>query len=164
MKLNLGSGIKRLKGFLNVDLKGSEFNHDLNKKFPWKDNSISYIKAIAVLEHLDDIDHFMKECFRIMEYDARLEILVPYYNSPTAYEIDHKNFFKAKWYKGYILSNNDYSSIQMINKPKFKLLSVKYNYTKLGKLIKSIFGEKLTIITSYFIGNLIFTIKVVLQK
>jgi len=40
---------------------------DLNKKFPIKDNSFDVIVSDQVIEHLTDVDNFVKEIFRILK-------------------------------------------------------------------------------------------------
>ena len=53
LKLHLGSGIKRLKGFLNVDLDPN-VNPDIIadlRNLPFDDSSVDEIYACAVIEH-----------------------------------------------------------------------------------------------------------------
>ena len=55
-KLNLGSGLKKIKGYINVD-KNPIFKPDevvdLDvTPWPWKDNEFSHIVAKDILEHL----------------------------------------------------------------------------------------------------------------
>ena len=57
-KLNIGCGKDIKPEFVNLDnvkLPGVNLVHDLDK-FPWpfEDNSFEYIRAISVLEHLED--------------------------------------------------------------------------------------------------------------
>lgn len=85
-KLNLGSGNKRINGFLNVD-KFDTFNpdivHDLeNFPYPFKDNEIDEIKLIHVLEHIgqspDIFIKIIKELYRICCDQANIHISVPH--------------------------------------------------------------------------------------
>jgi len=85
-KLNLGSGDKRIPGFLNVD-KFNTFNpdivHDLEVfPYPFSDNEVEEIKLIHVLEHIgqtpDTFIHIMKELYRICCNQADIHISVPH--------------------------------------------------------------------------------------
>ena len=43
---------------------------DLNKKFPIKDNSFGVVVSDQVIEHLTDVDNFVKEIFRILKQEG----------------------------------------------------------------------------------------------
>ena len=65
IKLHLGCGTTYKEGYINVDSsphvkKDVEWNLD---KYPWpfKTNSVDYILANAVIEHLFDFKSFMEE-------------------------------------------------------------------------------------------------------
>ena len=64
MKINLGSGNRKIKDWINVDSDKStnpDIVADLNKKFPFKDNSVSTVYCSHLIEHVDDVlDFFMK--------------------------------------------------------------------------------------------------------
>ena len=85
-KLNLGSGDKRIAGFLNLD-KFDTFKpdilHDLEIfPYPFKDNEIDEIKLIHVLEHIgqspDVFIKIIKELYRICCDQANIHISVPH--------------------------------------------------------------------------------------
>ena len=85
-KLNLGSGDKRIPGFLNVD-KFNTFEpdvlHDLEIfPYPFLENEIEEIKLIHVLEHIgqtpDIFINIMKELYRICCDQANIHISVPH--------------------------------------------------------------------------------------
>ena len=88
-RLNLGSGLQKIKGYNNVDIspltKPDEVV-DLNvTPWPWKDNEYSHIVAKDILEHLDgDFGNIIKEMYRISENNAMWEIQVPHWRSDTA--------------------------------------------------------------------------------
>ena len=96
MKLNLGCGYKHKEGFINIDcFKGCkpDIVLDFNKfPYPFKDNSIDYIYSFHCLEHLDPnkIMRILEELYRISKHHCIWEIHVPYYNSPSTGNIDHK--------------------------------------------------------------------------
>jgi len=93
MKLNLGAGLDRKKGWINLDMKaypGIQVVHDLNE-FPWpfEDSSFDEIVAIDVLEHVLNFYKTMDECSRILMCDGLLIIQGPlagswsHYHDPT---------------------------------------------------------------------------------
>ena len=82
-KLNLGSGDKKIDGFLNVD-KFDTFKpdivHDLETfPYPFNDNEIDEIKLIHVLEHIgqspDIFIEIIKQLYRICCDQAIIHIL-----------------------------------------------------------------------------------------
>jgi ubiquinone/menaquinone biosynthesis C-methylase UbiE len=106
VKLNLGCGNSTPEGWINVDnalgaklakipffkslndklklfdLDWSKkiFIHNLQKRFPWKDNSVDVIYCSHVLEHftLKDGIIFLKECKRILnKQNGVIRIVVP---------------------------------------------------------------------------------------
>ena len=90
MKINLGSGYTKYPGFLNVDhdpLTKPDFLADLEDlHLPIEDNSVEYIIAHHVLEHIGEgFLPLMKELYRIMKNDAVLDIRVPHHRSDVYY-------------------------------------------------------------------------------
>ena len=81
MNLNLGSGSDRLPGFSNVDVRESIFVDyvvDLNSTdWPFPDDSIEYIRAYHVFEHLKDKANTFNQCWRILKPYSILEFEVP---------------------------------------------------------------------------------------
>ena len=91
-KLNLGCGVNKFKGYLNVDrnsiLKPDQVV-DLNTTpWPWQDNEFTHIVAKDILEHLGDTEeefiNVIKEMYRISENGAIWEIQVPHWNCDIA--------------------------------------------------------------------------------
>lgn len=100
MRLHLGCGRNILKGWTNVDALnfGQEFIVDLNKPWPFKDNSVSEILCEDVLEHLDSEEHFLKEMDRVLCLGGIARLRVPHFKCPAAYRITHKTFHSyVKW-------------------------------------------------------------------
>ncbi len=85
MRLNLGSSDALLPGFVNVDIwqppsipPGVEFyRRDLSKLWPWPDNSVEYIRAHDVFEHLPSKIFTFNESWRVLRPGGRLELFVP---------------------------------------------------------------------------------------
>jgi hypothetical protein len=84
MLLNLGCGMRRQEGYINVDRFGNpDVFHDLESfPWPWPDNSVSEVLMIHVLEHLgQDAETFRKiiqELFRICRDQAMIKLVVPH--------------------------------------------------------------------------------------
>lgn len=90
MKLNLGSGLKRIDGFLNVDYdekSNPDFIVDLEKGIlPFEDNSVDGIVAHHILEHIGEgFLTLMKEIYRVSKDGTIIDIEVPHHR--------HENFF-----------------------------------------------------------------------
>ena len=86
MKLNLGSGSKILKGYVNVDkfqYYKPDVVHDLEKfPYPFKDNSVDEILLSHVLEHIgqnpDVFNNIIKELYRVCKNNSIIDIRVPH--------------------------------------------------------------------------------------
>lgn len=78
MKLNLGSGNKRIEGFTNVDLQNADINCDI-RKLPFEDGSIDEIMAIHVCEHfyVREIYGVLKEWKRVLKKDGIMALELP---------------------------------------------------------------------------------------
>ncbi|MBI1952755.1 MAG: hypothetical protein HYS41_01360 [Candidatus Omnitrophica bacterium] len=85
LRLNIGSGGRRIAGFLNVDNNGNgptpDVVHDLDL-FPWpfEEGSVREVVMDHCLEHLEDTIGVIQELYRICAHGARLEIRVPHYS------------------------------------------------------------------------------------
>lgn len=87
MKLNLGAGtdIQKSQEWVNLDivkLPGINVVHDLNK-YPWplETELFDEIRAMDVLEHLDDPVAFVTECWRVLQPGGVLFIQTPRYDA-----------------------------------------------------------------------------------
>ena len=100
MKINLGSGMKRIEGFVNVDddpLVNPDYVvnlDDVNVKLPFEDNTVSEIIAHHILEHIGDgFIPLMKELYRVAEHGCILDIRVPHHQHDMWYgDPTHKRF------------------------------------------------------------------------
>lgn len=99
MKLNLGSGLKRYEGYLNVDsdpeVKPDYILNIEEAKFPWPDDSVDEIIAHHILEHIGETFlEFMKELYRVCKSGAIIDIEVPHHR--------HENFYGDPTHKRFI--------------------------------------------------------------
>ena len=80
VRINLGCNKHAKPGYINVDLEdypGVDITCDLNKAWPWDDNSVDEIVAYDLVEHLPNAIHTMNEAWRILKPGGIFEILVP---------------------------------------------------------------------------------------
>lgn len=97
-KLNLGCGNKTFSDFWNVDVSARyapdevvNLNH---LPWPWPDNSFDYVRALEVIEHLDEPLKVMEEIRRVCSHGAVVEITVPHFSSANAFtDPTHKHYF-----------------------------------------------------------------------
>ena len=96
MKINIGSGYTKPEGFINIDddiLVNPDYLvnlDDVNIKLPFEDNSVEYILATHILEHIGEgFIPLLVELYRVGKHGAILDIVVPhhlhevYYGDPT---------------------------------------------------------------------------------
>ena len=85
LRLNLGCGMRKLDGFVNVDKFGEpDLRHDLEEfPWPWPDDSVREIVMNHVLEHLGHDPKvylaIMKEMYRVCRDGAAIRIVVPHF-------------------------------------------------------------------------------------
>lgn len=90
--LNLGCGLNKLHGWINVDGFGDpDVMWDLNKTpWPWRNEAVDAIYMNHVMEHLADWIIAFKECARILKPGGSLYINVPDHTSTMSMGyIDH---------------------------------------------------------------------------
>jgi SAM-dependent methyltransferase len=77
--LNLGCGSQRIQNWINIDLYGNpDFRWDLeNIPWPWEDNSIDFIVANHILEHLHNWWDCFLECVRVLKVGGMIEVHIP---------------------------------------------------------------------------------------
>ena len=83
MKINLGSGQKRIPGFLNIDIdNNSKPDFILNLEtdiLPFEDNTIDGVIAHHILEHLGTgFFHCVKELYRVCKHNTTIDVRVPH--------------------------------------------------------------------------------------
>ena len=166
LKLNLGSGNKRVKNFVNVDMHPEEhidIVHDLSKyPYPFKDDSVDEIRAWAICEHLHDLDGFLNECHRILKNEGFINIRVPYYNSSIAPRPDHVKYFHRGWFKIY-LDDYERGSLHHVDKKKWDLVQTRLEFSKLGRVFKRFIGVKRTELLSFVLGEVALAVNTTLS-
>lgn len=157
-KLNFGCGRDIRKGWTNVDgqkSKGVDKSFDFEKfPYPFKENTFDYVLIDNVLEHINNPRKVLEELWRICKKDAKIEIIVPYYNSYYAYaDVTHVNFF------------NEIAMEQLIEGDTYSLNNEdkKFDIIKLNSVPQRFFKyfpKKILNILKRFFGNIIVTLEV----
>jgi predicted SAM-dependent methyltransferase len=84
IKLNLGAGKNRLKGFVNVDLQefGKGYLKADVRNLPLETNSVDYILARQILEHIPfrEIESTLKEWLRVLKKGGKMVVTCPDFN------------------------------------------------------------------------------------
>lgn len=94
--LDLGSGDQFLRkaidtrgaNYTPVDYSDADFNKD---KLPFKNNRFDLILCLAVIEHVENVDNFMEQAFRVLKPGGLFYLSTPnfkfcfknFYNDPT---------------------------------------------------------------------------------
>lgn len=98
LKLNLGSGERRLPGFTNVDcvtVTNPDILADLNEPLSeLPDSCVDAVYARHTLEHVDKLVPLLEELHRVCRPNAEIEIIVPHFSNPYFYsDPTHVRFF-----------------------------------------------------------------------
>lgn len=78
--LHFGCGKRRIKGWLNVDLIGSDVDIDLGAPLPWEDAVFEAVVSQQVVEHLEIESEFiplLKELVRVCRPGAEIWLSCP---------------------------------------------------------------------------------------
>lgn len=92
--LDLGSGDQFLRlavdgtNYIPLDIDDMDFE---SEALPIPDDSVDILFSLAVVEHINNIDHFMSECFRVLKPNGIIYLSTPnfrycfrdFYNDPT---------------------------------------------------------------------------------
>lgn len=90
MKLYLGAGLKRLHGYVHVDVKacnGIDLVHDLDQlPWPWDNDSAEAIVAEDLVEHLSiNLIRFCDEAWRVLAPGGELFIRTPHHTGDSSW-------------------------------------------------------------------------------
>lgn len=87
MKLNLGCGRNQLEGFVNVDADpkvGPDEEWDLEDALPIETDSVDYIVASHIFEHISSFHELMEECGRVLKVGGKMLVRVPEFPSEAS--------------------------------------------------------------------------------
>lgn len=86
IRINLGSGFKRIEGFVNVDADPNvepDYLLDLETgRLPFEDNTVAEVLCSHVMEHIGaGFIPLMKEIYRVCQPNGIVHIIVPHHRS-----------------------------------------------------------------------------------
>jgi len=100
--VDLGGGIDPAQGLEAVDIAGGEVQADLNRRWPFDDDSVGVARASHVFEHLADPLHTMRELFRVMAPGGFAFIDVPSTDGRGAFQDPtHRSFWNENSFSYY---------------------------------------------------------------
>jgi predicted SAM-dependent methyltransferase len=117
LKLNLGCGQVKLKGYVNADIRKEhkpDVIVDITQKFPFKNEEFTEVLLDNVVEHLDfGIIDVLPEIKRILKTNGKLVIIAPncfywknrikflygHFSAENGYHFDHRWILKPSFLK-----------------------------------------------------------------
>jgi len=80
-KLHIGSGWRRLEGWLNSDIQliPDVMQMDATKQFPFADNTFEYVFAEHMIEHVPypKGTRMLQECYRVLRQSGVMRVITP---------------------------------------------------------------------------------------
>lgn len=97
LKLDVGCGQNKKKGFLGIDVisaEGVDYVLDITKKkLPLQDNTVDEVFSNHFFEHIDSPKEALEELIRVSVDGATFEIWTPYLKSNEAFLLGHRHFY-----------------------------------------------------------------------
>lgn len=100
VRLNLGCGEKRLRGYINVDLYGTPDEYHDFTKLPYPENSVDEILGVHILEHIfiSKIEETLKNWYKVLKTGGRLILEMPDLKKILGFfQKDDPNLFKTMY-------------------------------------------------------------------
>jgi predicted SAM-dependent methyltransferase len=104
-KIELGGGEnprRKRQGYINVDRikhklvdKVCDFEKD---KIPFSSGSVEAIFCSHCLEHIENVRHFLNECYRVLCKGGRARFIVPYGLHSGSCKPVHKQIITPSWF------------------------------------------------------------------
>lgn len=175
VKVDLGCGNNKQKGFIGVDItkEGTQADiaHDLLHDFPWpfEDSSVDEAFASHFIEHVphgdgyhDPLFDFMNEIWRIIKPGGIVRFIAPYYTSVRAFQDPtHLRFISEPMFQYF---NEDW---RKLNKLEHYPIKTNFKILKLDHAVSEEFTGKSQDAVAYqamHMWNVVHDIMVTLQK
>ena len=106
MKLNLGSGNRPMKDYINIDIQervNPDLVGDVTSGFPFDDNSVDEVRAFDFLEHIeqDKVLSVISEIWRVLKPGGKFESFTPdaEFGQGAFQDFTHKSFWTENSWK-----------------------------------------------------------------
>lgn len=136
VRVNLGSGRKKLKGYINVDFspitKPDKVWNLEKKPYPFKTNSVDEVYVEHCLEHINDIKLCIREIYRILKPGGTFRFFVPHYSYGFAHPFHIRGFSYS--FLHFISAEGEYE----IPDVKFKQTKFEFHYTRMDSIVMRI--------------------------
>lgn len=79
-RLHFGCGSRRISGWLNADVTGSDCDIDFTRRLPWRDGSFSVVVSQHVIEHLElfgELLPVLRELHRVLRPEGEIWLSCP---------------------------------------------------------------------------------------
>ena len=117
IKIDFGCGITKPEGYIGIDINpdsAADILHNLEEvPYPFEDNSAIAVRSDHNIEHLEDLDTFLKELHRICKPGAEVTLIFPHY-SRSWFSTQHKRAYGLNILRDY--------------QKEFDAISRKFNY------------------------------------
>jgi SAM-dependent methyltransferase len=155
--LDLGCGPKAREGYYAVDhleLEGVDLLADLNEPFDlFADNSVDRIYSRHTFEHVENFLPLMREMFRIVKPDGKIEIIVPHFSNVFGYsDPTHVRFFGLYTMYYFVAPENQPGKKRKVpafyTDIRFRVKSIKiefYRYSLFEKIFGPLFARLVNI-------------------
>jgi SAM-dependent methyltransferase len=139
LKVELGCGRAKKEGFIGVDIKpsgGVDIVADAGAVLPFKDGSVTELRAIHLFEHVPDTVKLMREIYRACAPGAKVTVEVPHARSDGAFaDPTHRRAFTEYTWEYFDRGRDAWKLYQF--DVDFRIASVSFQYLK-GKTLKKI--------------------------
>ena len=102
IKLNLGCGNYHLDGYINIDKDPNVSPNEIidlgYSILPYKNKTVDYVFSNHITK--DETDFLLKELHRVLKDDSIIDICVPHYLNPVAYQCLHKQRYSEQYFIG----------------------------------------------------------------
>lgn len=100
MKINVGCGLKKLEGYINIDIDprvSPDLIRDIGRGLPFNNEVIDEIRCFHILEHVKNLIFVMNEFWRILKVGGKVIIESPHINGVHAWiDPNHCRFFNER--------------------------------------------------------------------
>jgi len=144
MRLNLGCGNDKRKGYINIDIRAEvnpDLLHDLTQKLPYPDNSIDEIIAKDVVEHFShhQVELILKDWYRVLKPNGNIYIQTPDAEAICRKFLERKGIADWKRFSYWMFGAQDYP--QNYHKTAFNIEGLRSLLEAIGFKVEAIHND-----------------------